>query len=112
MDGYVLHLKLIEAGMLGHQHPFEGSCGYQRRLLSSNTMDTNTNVDSRCNEGKSFMNCFSLVHSGRGPREIVTAKTVNQITHDLFGMTEEIRSLFDPPQFGHGSEREALPLDA
>src|SRR5215831_1219065 len=43
---------------------------------------------------------------------MLAASTANQIPHDVFGMTEEIGSLLDPPKFDHGGEREALPLDA
>src|SRR2546423_2989737 len=42
---------------------------------------------------------------------MLSTSTADQITHDLFSMTEEIGSLRDPPTLGHGGEREALPLD-
>src|SRR5438132_8038370 len=43
---------------------------------------------------------------------MLAASTANQIPHDVFGITEEIGALLDPPKLGHGGEREALPLDA
>src|SRR5262245_48450093 len=43
---------------------------------------------------------------------MLAASTAHQIPHDVFGMTEEIGALLDPPKLGHGGEREALPLDA